>query len=228
MSDPIDKLSMPASALAALAKAVPTDVLQDIIPDNCPRTAPANTARGAGRPRLRQRISWTLWSSVSGRPRLRGSSYFTFVELSTTRKRMSINPTTRIASSREKLSTMWWCEKASQAKAEYDQCHGQQEGCEARSFSRGWVSRASEGAWNWNWPFSLSLAKSQPEKSETTSDNEGDPAHPHRYRPVSDDDGPVHNNPRQVGQRDYGEDHSSHKRKRFCVHEPSSQVSNSG
>ena len=38
---------------------------------------------------------------------------------------------------------------------------------------------------------SLSLAKSQPEKSEATSDNEGDPAHPHRYRPVADDDGPL-------------------------------------
>ena len=30
-------------------------------------------------------------------------------------------------------------------------------------------------------PFSLSLAKSQPEKCEATSDNEGDPARPHRY-----------------------------------------------
>jgi len=30
-------------------------------------------------------------------------------------------------------------------------------------------------------PFSLSLAKSQPEKREATSDNEGDPAGPHRY-----------------------------------------------
>jgi len=44
MSDPIDKLSMPASALAALAKAVPTDVLQDIIRDNCPRAAPTPPA----------------------------------------------------------------------------------------------------------------------------------------------------------------------------------------
>src|SRR5262249_30797660 len=75
---------------------------------------------------------------------------------------------------------------------------------------------------------SLSLAKSQPEKSEATSDNEGDPAHPHRYRPVPDDDGPLHENPRQVEQRHHGEDHSSHKRKRLCVHEPSSQFSNSG
>jgi hypothetical protein len=40
MSDPIDKLAMPAVALAALAKAVPTDVLQDIARDNCPRAAP--------------------------------------------------------------------------------------------------------------------------------------------------------------------------------------------
>ena len=39
MSDPIDKLSMPASALAALAKAVPTDVLRDIARDKCPRAA---------------------------------------------------------------------------------------------------------------------------------------------------------------------------------------------
>jgi hypothetical protein len=68
-------------------------------------------------------------------------------------------------------------------------------------------------------PFSLSLAKSQPEKSEATSDNEGDPAHPHRYRPVPDDDRPLHENPRQVKQRHHGEDHPSHKRKRFCVHE---------
>src|SRR5215831_4678151 len=77
-------------------------------------------------------------------------------------------------------------------------------------------------------PFSLSLAKSQPEKSEATSDNEGDPAHPHRYGPVSDDDGPLHENPHQVEQRHHGENHPSHKRKRFCVHEPSSQVFNSG
>src|SRR5262249_43721147 len=56
-------------------------------------------------------------------------------------------------------------------------------------------------------PFSLSLANSQPEKSEATSDNEGDPAHPHRYRPVPDDDGPLHENPRQVKQRYHGEDH---------------------
>src|SRR5262249_23959100 len=46
-------------------------------------------------------------------------------------------------------------------------------------------------------PFSLSLAKSQPEKSEAASDNEGDPARPHRYRPVPDDDGPLHENPRR-------------------------------
>src|SRR6516164_2175248 len=39
MSDPIDKLAMPASALAAMAKAVPTDVLRDIARDNCPRAA---------------------------------------------------------------------------------------------------------------------------------------------------------------------------------------------
>src|SRR5262249_56410259 len=44
MSDPIDKLSMPASALAALAKAVPTDVLQVIIRDNGPRAAPTPPA----------------------------------------------------------------------------------------------------------------------------------------------------------------------------------------
>src|SRR5262250_3102449 len=47
----------------------------------------------------------------------------------------------------------------------------------------------------------------------------------HRYRPVSDDDGPVHNNPHQMEQRHHGEDHPGHKRKRFCVHEPSSQIS---
>src|SRR6516225_4050382 len=69
--------------------------------------------------------------------------------------------------------------------------------------------------------FSLSLAKSQPEKSEAAGDKEGDPAHPQLYRPVSDDDGPLQENPRQVEQRHYGKDHSSHKRKRFCVHEPS-------
>jgi len=44
MSDLIDKLSMPASALAAMAKAVPTDVLQDIARDNCPRAAPTPPA----------------------------------------------------------------------------------------------------------------------------------------------------------------------------------------
>src|SRR5215472_4241267 len=71
--------------------------------------------------------------------------------------------------------------------------------------------------------FSLSLAKSQPEKSEATSDNEGDPARPHRYRPVSDGDGPLHKNPHQVEQRHHGEDHPSYERKRFCVHAPSSQ-----
>jgi DNA-binding response OmpR family regulator len=35
-------------------------------------------------------------------------------------------------------------------------------------------------------------------------------------------------NPRQVEQRHHSEDHPSHKRKRFCAHEPSSQVFNSG
>ena len=65
-------------------------------------------------------------------------------------------------------------------------------------------------------PFSLSLAKPQPDKREATSDDEGDPAHPHRYRPVSDGDGPVHNNPHQVDQRHHGEDHPSHKKKRFA------------
>jgi hypothetical protein len=39
MSDPIDKLAMPASAPAAMAKAVPTDALRDIARDNCPRAA---------------------------------------------------------------------------------------------------------------------------------------------------------------------------------------------
>jgi Cu/Ag efflux protein CusF len=39
MSDPIDKLAMPASALAAMAKAVRTDALRDIARDNCPRAA---------------------------------------------------------------------------------------------------------------------------------------------------------------------------------------------
>src|SRR5262245_62087771 len=61
-------------------------------------------------------------------------------------------------------------------------------------------------------PFSLSLAKSQPEKSEATSDNEGDPAHPHRYGPVSDGDGPLQENPHQVEQGHHGEDHPRHKR----------------
>src|SRR2546425_10415692 len=49
-------------------------------------------------------------------------------------------------------------------------------------------------------PFSLSLAKSQPQKSEATSDNEGDPARLHRYRPVSDDDSPLRKNPRHHGE----------------------------
>jgi|SRR5215813_1194356 len=44
MSDPIDKLAMPAVALAALAKAVPTDLVQDIARDNCPRAAPTPAA----------------------------------------------------------------------------------------------------------------------------------------------------------------------------------------
>jgi len=44
MSDPIDKLAMPASALAALAKAVPIDVLRDIARDNCLRAAPTPPA----------------------------------------------------------------------------------------------------------------------------------------------------------------------------------------
>src|SRR6516162_6525325 len=63
--------------------------------------------------------------------------------------------------------------------------------------------------------FSLSLAKSQPEKSEATSDNEGDPAHPHRYRPVPDDDGPFRKNSHQVQQRNHGKDQPSHQRKCF-------------
>jgi hypothetical protein len=44
MGDPIDKLAMPASALAALAKAVPTDLRRDIARDNCPRAAPTPAA----------------------------------------------------------------------------------------------------------------------------------------------------------------------------------------
>src|SRR5262249_57914811 len=38
----------------------------------------------------------------------------------------------------------------------------------------------------------MALCKSQPEKSEATRDDEADPAHPHRYRPVPDHDWPVH------------------------------------
>ena len=37
--------------------------------------------------------------------------------------------------------------------------------------------------------------------SEATSDDEADPTHPHRYRPASDRDWPVHINPHQVEQR---------------------------
>src|SRR5262249_47866372 len=40
----VDKLAMPASALAAMAKAVPTDLVQDIARDNCPRAAPTPPA----------------------------------------------------------------------------------------------------------------------------------------------------------------------------------------
>ena len=47
----------------------------------------------------------------------------------------------------------------------------------------------------------IALCESQPEKSEATSDDEADPAHPHRYRPASDHDWPVHINPHQVEQR---------------------------
>src|SRR5438874_1047833 len=34
-------------------------------------------------------------------------------------------------------------------------------------------------------------------KSKATSDDEADPAHPHRYRPASDHDGPAHINPQR-------------------------------
>jgi hypothetical protein len=43
MGDPIDKLTMPTSALAAMAKAVPTDVVRDIARDNS-RAAPISPA----------------------------------------------------------------------------------------------------------------------------------------------------------------------------------------
>src|SRR5215831_17530755 len=57
MSDPIDKLAMPASALAAMAKAVPTDVLRDIA---------ATTARG---PRgLAREPGRRIRDLVAGRP----------------------------------------------------------------------------------------------------------------------------------------------------------------
>jgi hypothetical protein len=46
----------------------------------------------------------------------------------------------------------------------------------------------------------LSLAESQPQKSEASSDNERDPARPHRYRPVADHDGPLHKNPHKMEQ----------------------------
>src|SRR5262249_1963058 len=40
-------------------------------------------------------------------------------------------------------------------------------------------------------------AEKKPPKSKATSDNEANPAHPHWYRPVPDNDGPLHENPRQ-------------------------------
>src|SRR5262249_3444263 len=52
----------------------------------------------------------------------------------------------------------------------------------------------------------IALCKSQPEKSEATRDDEADPAHPHRYRPVPDHNWPLHINPHQVEQRHHGED----------------------
>jgi len=41
--------------------------------------------------------------------------------------------------------------------------------------------------------FSVVVTRGKPkrDKREPTSDNEGDPARPHRYGPVSDDDGPL-------------------------------------
>src|SRR6516164_8907547 len=38
----------------------------------------------------------------------------------------------------------------------------------------------------------IALCKSQPEKSEATRDDEADPARPHRYRPVPDQDWQQH------------------------------------
>src|SRR5215813_7436580 len=70
----------------------------------------------------------------------------------------------------------------------------------------------------------MALCKSQPEKSEATRDDEADPAHPHRYRPVPDHDWPVHINPHQVEQRHHGEDYPSHNGEHFLIHWRSSHV----
>jgi hypothetical protein len=39
-----NQYAVPASALADLARAVPTDVVRDIVRDNCPRAAPTPPA----------------------------------------------------------------------------------------------------------------------------------------------------------------------------------------
>src|SRR6266705_3256470 len=42
------------------------------------------------------------------------------------------------------------------------------------------------------WPPEWLRTRDHGTKSEATSDDEADPAHPHRYRPTSDHDWPVH------------------------------------
>src|SRR5262249_38111312 len=66
-------------------------------------------------------------------------------------------------------------------------------------------------------------ASLNPKKSEASGDDEADPAEPHRYRPVPDVNWPAHINSHQVEQRYQGEDYPGHDRKRFLVHERSSQ-----
>jgi hypothetical protein len=51
----------------------------------------------------------------------------------------------------------------------------------------------------------LVFREPKPKKSKATSNDQANPAHPLRHRPISDDDWPVLKNPHQVEQRHQGD-----------------------
>src|SRR5262245_54877641 len=67
----------------------------------------------------------------------------------------------------------------------------------------------------------ITLSEPKSENSEAPCDDEADPAHPLRHRPVRDHNWPIHINPRRVEQRHQSKDYSDQHRKRFSIHERS-------